>query len=213
MSNLIQRINNFETIKSKNRKMKKENITKLLLNAIESEAMRSFLELLNEYFYNRKHETQIRDQLSIILNQNTSITALTEYPKQGKIGNKKGGATDLSIYCREELLATIELKHQYPKDLNYQGVIDAIIIDLFKKVKQPTSHFILILQQRTLLKVPPLAKTIKYLERDSSDISFYLDKLEQGSEFPKSYISKKLTKIDVKGRYLNSSYYFIIYAL
>ena len=71
--------------------MKKENITKLLLNAIESEAMRSFLELLNEYFYNRKHETQIRDQLSIILNQNTSITALTEYPKQGKLAIKKVG--------------------------------------------------------------------------------------------------------------------------
>ncbi|EYD91113.1 hypothetical protein AB98_1201 [Escherichia coli 1-176-05_S3_C1] len=45
--------------------------------------MHKKLNELNGYFYNRKHETQIRDELVVILNQISTLTALSEHPKLG----------------------------------------------------------------------------------------------------------------------------------
>ena len=44
-------------------------IQDLLIEAISHDRMHKKLNELNGYFYNRKHETQIRDELVVILNQ------------------------------------------------------------------------------------------------------------------------------------------------
>lgn len=192
--------------------MTSESITALLQNAVASKEMKQTLKNLNAYFYNRKHENQIRDTLSIILNNTSSYHCLTEFPKRGNRSAQKGGAVDLSIYCNDLPIATIELKHQYPKDLNYLLVNKTIVADMLRCIEYPTSHFILILQHRSLIKEPPFPSSIKFLERNSKDISFYLSLLESTPLFPKKY-SQVITPITVTGDYLESTYYFVIYTL
>lgn len=53
-------------------------IQNLLLEAINHERMHQKLYELNTYFYNRKHETQIRDELVVIINQISSVIAISE---------------------------------------------------------------------------------------------------------------------------------------
>lgn len=67
-------------------------IQDLLIEAISHDRMHKKLNELNCYFYNRKHETQIRDELVVILNQISTLTALSEHPKLGI------GAVDISLY-------------------------------------------------------------------------------------------------------------------
>ncbi|MCU3660479.1 hypothetical protein N8W30_18605 [Enterobacter hormaechei subsp. steigerwaltii] len=64
-------------------------IQNLLLEAINHERMHQKLYELNTYFYNRKHETQIRDELVVIINQISSVIAISEHPKL------RTGAVDL----------------------------------------------------------------------------------------------------------------------
>ena len=49
--------------------LEKSMIQDLLIEAISHDRMHKKLNELNCYFYNRKHETQIRDELVVILNQ------------------------------------------------------------------------------------------------------------------------------------------------
>ncbi|MCI3235566.1 hypothetical protein MP997_13475, partial [Escherichia coli] len=85
-------------------------IQDLLIEAISHDRMHKKLNELNGYFYNRKHETQIRDELVVILNQISTLTALSEHPKLGI------GAVDISLYNQSILtsehngnVATIEI--------------------------------------------------------------------------------------------------------
>ncbi|HDH9082445.1 TPA: hypothetical protein PJO43_004926, partial [Escherichia coli] len=118
-------------------------IQDLLIEAISHDRMHKKLNELNCYFYNRKHETQIRDELVVILNQISTLTALSEHPKLGI------GAVDISLYNQSILtsehngnVATIEIKHHYPKDLLYRQVQEDIISDISRVIVSPTTHFI-----------------------------------------------------------------------
>ena len=166
-------------------------IQDLLIEAISHDRMHKKLNELNCYFYNRKHETQIRDELVVILNQISTLTALSEHPKLGI------GAVDISLYNQSILtsehngnVATIEIKHHYPKDL-------------------PTTHFIHIIQQRTKIKTPSFGQ-VKFLERDASDISTYVQCLEELSSFPSNF-HKKSVCIEVLGEIM-STYTFNVYS-
>ncbi|MGK4443123.1 hypothetical protein ACSMDF_07105 [Yersinia enterocolitica] len=187
-------------------------INDLLIAAISHVRMRHKLNDLNCYFYNRKHETQIRDELVIILNEISQLTAISEYPKFGF------GAVDLSLYDHSMMtcghhgnnVATIELKHHYPKDLLIGQVQKEIISDISRKVVSPTTHFIHIIQQRTMIR-PPIFGSVKYLERNATDVNFYVDALEQKHSFPKSF-KKKSVCIETHGD-LMSAYTFNVYDL
>ncbi len=182
----------------------------LLLKAISHERMRQKLHDLNCYFYNRKHETQIRDELTLIINKISSLTALSEHPKC------RAGAVDLSIYDssiteRENGagIATIEIKHHYPRDLVLPQVKRDIALDISRVIFSPTTHFIHILQQRTLNERPPFGQ-VKYLERDDDDISFYVKGLEGMSLFPSNF-KKNSVCIEVQCK-VKSKYTFNVYS-
>ncbi|MDA8500493.1 MULTISPECIES: hypothetical protein [unclassified Citrobacter] len=186
-------------------------IQELLFQAIKHERMQKKLNELNAHFYNRKHETQIRDELVVIINQMNSVIAISEHPKL------RIGAVDLSIYNptrqgneESDCIATIELKHHYPRDLLLEQVQRGILSDLSRKVVSPTSHFIHVIQQRTVLPCPLIGK-VKFLERNADDISFYVETLENLPSFPPSF-QKKTVCIDVPG-IVRSTYTFNIYAL
>ncbi|CAM7794033.1 TPA: hypothetical protein ACVS3C_004082 [Enterobacter hormaechei] len=185
-------------------------IQNLLLEAINHERMHQKLYELNTYFYNRKHETQIRDELVVIINQISSVIAISEHPKL------RTGAVDLSIYerplsCEDECsIATIELKHHYPKDLLYEQVQKDIITDLSRSVVSQTSHFVHVIQQRTVSSHPKIGK-VKFLERDADNISPYVKTLEELACFPQD-CQKKSVCIEVHGTVM-STYTFNIYTL
>lgn len=209
-SPIILRIPSLPTVRT----MTHKDITQVLLSAIRSKLMRECLTNLNLYFYNRKHETQIRDQLSIILNQEHDFLALTEYPKKGADSASKGGAVDMSILSKDQAIATIELKHQYPNDMtNIGNVITPIISDFIKCVIHPTSHVILILQQRQVIKDLPLPNTIKYLEKKDFSIDERLSHLEKDSRFPKNISARDISTIEVQSDHILSAYHFVIYTL
>lgn len=188
--------------------MTHKNITQVLLSAIKSKSMRECLTNLNLYFYNRKHETQIRDQLSLVLNQEHGLLTLTEYPKN------KNGAVDMSTFSKDQAIATIELKHQYPNDMtDTKGVIPPVISDFIKCVIRPTSHVILILQQRKVIKDLPLPNTIKYLEKKDFSIDERLSHLEKDSRFPKNISARDISTIEVQSDHILSIYHFVVYTL
>ncbi|HEM6844620.1 TPA: hypothetical protein U2I45_001230 [Providencia rettgeri] len=184
-------------------------ITSYLINAIKHPRIKQKLHELNLYFYNRKHENQIRDEISIVINENTDYFAITEHPKN------KSGAVDLSLYMMNEevpnLIATIELKHHYPKDLSIPAVQNSIISDLTRTVSSQTSHFINIIQQRTLHKIPPVS-SVKFLQRNSSDITDYTSILENLGRFPLEY-DKSSHSITVQSEFVTSTYTFDIYSI
>ncbi|HCT4276836.1 TPA: hypothetical protein R8G77_001351 [Citrobacter freundii] len=186
-------------------------IQELLFQAIKHERMQKKLNELNTHFYNRKHETQIRDELVVIINQMNSVIAISEHPKL------RIGAVDLSIYnpTRQDIegsasIATIELKHHYPRDLLLEQVQRDILSDLSRVVVSPTSHFIHVIQQRTVLPCPLIGK-VKFLERNADDISFYVETLENHPSFPQKF-QKKTVCVEVPGT-VQSTYTFNIYAL
>lgn len=188
-----------------------EMIQDLLLKAIKHERMLQKLTELNTYFYNRKHESQIRDELAVIINQISSVIAVSEHPKL------KTGAIDLSLYerpvsrCEDTCcIATIELKHHYPKDLLHEQVQRDIMSDLSRVVVSPTTHFIHVIQQRDIL-TPPLIGRVKFLERDAQDVSLYVRALEGLESFPR-YFKRDTVCIEVHGN-LMSTYTFNIYTL
>ncbi len=171
--------------------LEKSMIQDLLIEAISHDRMHKKLNELNCYFYNRKHETQIRDELVVILNQISTLTALSEHPKLGI------GAVDISLYNQSILtsehngnVATIEIKHHYPKDLLYRQVQEDIISDISRVIVSPTTHFIHIIQQRTRINTPSFGQ-VKFLERDASDISTYVQCLEELSSFPSIFHKKR----------------------
>ncbi|WP_447515305.1 hypothetical protein [Escherichia coli] len=185
-------------------------IQDLLIEAISHDRIHKKLNELNCYFYNRKHETQIRDELVVILNQISTLTALSEHPKLGI------GAVDISLYNQSILtsehngnVATIEIKHHYPKDLLYRQVQEDIIFDISRVIVSPTTHFIHIIQQRTRINTPSFGQ-VKFLERDASDISTYVQCLEELSSFP-SIFHKKSICIEVLGEIM-STYTFNVYS-
>lgn len=184
-------------------------ITSYLINAIKHPRIKQKLHELNLYFYNRKHENQIRDEISIVINENADYLAITEHPKN------KSGAVDLSLYMMNEevpnLISTIELKHHYPKDLSIPAVQNSIISDLTRTVSSQTSHFIHIIQQRTLHKIPPVS-SVKFLQRNSSDITDYTSILENLGRFPLEY-NKNSHSITVQSEFVTSTYTFDIYSV
>lgn len=185
-------------------------IQDLLIEAISHDRMHKKLNELNGYFYNRKHETQIRDELVVILNQISTLTALSEHPKLGI------GAVDISLYNQSILtsehngnVATIEIKHHYPKDLLYRQVQEDIISDISRVIVSPTTYFIHIIQQRTRINTPSFGQ-VKFLERDASDISTYVQYLEELSSFPSNFHKKSIC-IEVLGEIM-STYTFNVYS-
>lgn len=185
-------------------------IQNLLLKAISHERMRQKLHDLNCYFYNRKHETQIRDELVLIINKISKLTAISEHPKCMR------GAVDLSIYDPSIPvaengggIATIELKHHYPKDLLLWPVKRDIASDIARVVVSPTTHFIHIVQQRKLVDTPSFGR-VKFLERDADDISSYVRSVEEMSAFP-SHFKKESVCIEVQCK-LRSKYTFNVYS-
>ncbi|QDI09212.1 hypothetical protein electrica_03114 [Klebsiella electrica] len=186
-------------------------IQDLLLEAIKHERMLKKLDELNAHFYNRKHETQIRDELVVIINQISSVVAISEHPKL------RGGAVDLSIYEPpqssiedSDSIATIELKHHYPRDLLLEPVQRDILSDLSRTVVLPTTHFVHVIQQR-IIHTPPLIGKVKFLQRDTNDISFCVRTLEELDAFPREF-QKKAISIKVHGN-VTSTYTFNIYTL
>lgn len=193
--------------------MPHKDITQVLLDAIKSESMKECLSDLNLYFYNRKHEGQIRDRLGLILNKEHGLEALTEYPKRKAVSTGRSAAVDMTVFSVGQTLATIELKHQYPIDLANSRVRELIITDFHRSVVYPTSHFILILQQRKITKEPPFPNTIKYLEKSPFNIDQCLSYLESDERFPEYAQSKEIISITVDSNYISSTYHFIIYTL
>ena len=63
-------------------------VTLTLINAIKDPRVKQKLHELNLYFYNRKHENQIRDEITIVINENSDYLAMTEHPKS------RNGAVD-----------------------------------------------------------------------------------------------------------------------
>ncbi|MDA8479822.1 hypothetical protein NNO04_14065 [Citrobacter sp. Awk 4] len=186
-------------------------IRDLLMEAINHERMLQKLNELNTYFYNRKHETQIRDELVVIINQISPVIAISEYPKL------RIGAVDLSLYESplssfedNHSIATIELKHHYPRDLLLEKVQNDILSDISRTIVSPTTHFLHIIQQRDE-RARPLIGKVKYLERNARDISPYVKCLEELSTFPRNY-RKESISIEVQGDIM-STYTFNIYTL
>lgn len=185
-------------------------IQDLLIDAISSERMYQKLNDLNLYFYNRKHETQIRDELVTIINKTSPLTALSEHPKIG------AGAVDISLYDPSMLtvghsdsVATIEIKHHYPKDLFLRQVQKDIISDISRVIVSPTTHFIHIIQQREII-TPPSFGRAKFLARNANDISLYVKSIEEMSAFPRSF-QKESVRIEVRDN-LISVYTFNVYS-
>lgn len=186
-----------------------DTVTTLVIDAISHPRVKKKLHELNLYFYNRKHENQIRDEISIVLNENSDYLAMTEHPK------KINGAVDLSIYKVNDfecnLVSTIELKHHYPKDLTVSVVQNSIISDLTRTVESKTTHFIHIIQHRSVHK-KPLVSEIKYLHRDATNIANYTNILEGIDRFPLKY-HKNSHSITVQSEIMTSTYTFNIYTL
>ncbi|MEF4249556.1 hypothetical protein U9495_09585, partial [Escherichia coli] len=113
------------------------------------------------------------------------------------------------IGCLEIHGATLEIKHHYPKDLLYRQVQEDIISDISRVIVSPTTHFIHIIQQRTKIKTPSFGQ-VKFLERDASDISTYVQCLEELSSFPSNF-HKKSVCIEVLGEIM-STYTFNVYS-
>ncbi|HGT5892977.1 TPA: hypothetical protein ACM39L_001787, partial [Escherichia coli] len=101
------------------------------------------------------------------------------------------------------------IKHHYPKDLLYRQVQEDIISDISRVIVSPTTHFIHIIQQRTKIKTPSFGQ-VKFLERDASDISTYVQCLEELSSFPSNF-HKKSVCIEVLGEIM-STYTFNVYS-
>lgn len=185
-------------------------VTRILLDVIQSPEMKQRLSDLNQYFYNRKHETQIRDEISILINKLPSFHAITEYPKSGV------GAVDLTVnHAQKDKLhpvGTIEFKHQYPKDFRYGPVNNAIISDLLKEVDRPTSHFVLIVQHRAGKAVPILGMA-KYMDRNVplENVAQEVARLENLPTFSEKAILKDKVEVAVSGELLDSTYIFMIY--
>lgn len=184
-------------------------VTSTLIGAIKNPRVKQKLHELNLYFYNRKHENQIRDEISIVINENSDYLAITEHPKS------RNGAVDLSLYPvnkdESSLIATIEFKHHYPKDLTIPAVQNSIISDLTRNLSSQTSHFIHIIQQRKIHKKPPVSD-VKFLQRNSDDIAYYTCLLEGLDKFPLKY-NKNSHSITVKSEFVESTYTFDIYSL
>lgn len=180
-------------------------VTDEIEKAIRSAEFKSTLEILNEYFYNRKHEGQIRDSILICINKNSCLKGFSEHPKC------RAGAVDLSLLDKQnESVATIEFKHHYPKDLNLASDREAIIFDMTRTVKEKTTHFILILQERKQ-KSEDIFPPLKYMERNDEyqeKYTFLIDKAL--NEIPLEY-SKSLISITVEAGPVLSKYTFIIY--
>ncbi|HHE4652098.1 TPA: hypothetical protein ACPES3_002725 [Morganella morganii] len=186
-----------------------DTIISILTEAIKNPHVFQKLLNLNLYFYNRKHENQIRDKISLVINKNSNYLAITEHPKN------KHGAVDLSLYklTKEDssLIATIEFKHHYPKDLAIPAIQNSIISDLTRSVSNQTSHFVHIIQQRVVHKKPPVGD-VKFLQRNSDDIDNYVHILEKLEKFPSKY-TKTRHSITVKSEFITSIYTFDIYSL
>ncbi len=185
-------------------------VTSILAEVIKSPEMKQRLSDLNQYFYNRKHETQIRDEINILINKLPGCQAITEYPKSGI------GAIDLTVnYAQKDqphAVGTIEFKHQYPKDFRYAPVNNAIISDLLKVVEGPTSHFVLIVQQRTAKAVPAVGM-IKFMERNETleNIAKEVALLENLPAFAQNAVLKDKVAVSVSSELLDSTYIFMIY--
>lgn len=183
------------------------SVTEALESAIKSDRLKSVLTDLNMYFYNRKHEGQIRDALLVEISKNSLYVGLSEYPKSG------AGAVDLTLFHKNERLdtaAVIEFKHHYPKDMNYKGCLDAIVSDTLRTVERHTTHFVLIMQVRNQSGSLPFG-SVKFMERNDSDVHKYIKKLEDYSEFP-PWLEKRKTVISVIGD-IHSEYWFFIYKI
>ncbi|MCV8373521.1 hypothetical protein OIM73_13465, partial [Escherichia coli] len=139
----------------------------------------------------------------------TSIKTITYLSDTGCLEIQ--GASLQSILTSEHNgnVATIEIKHHYPKDLLYRQVQEDIISDISRVIVSPTTHFIHIIQQRTRINTPSFGQ-VKFLERDASDISTYVQCLEELSSFP-SIFHKKSICIEVLGEIM-STYTFNVYS-
>jgi hypothetical protein len=118
------------------------------VNTIKKILQSDFIQELNKInsnYFNLKHELFIRNEL---LNKYNSIcqkneVAIAEYPKLK-------GAVDLSIIKDNHINNKIELKYQYPKDLNHKACIDALLKDVNdKKGTGFCTDFILIIHERS----------------------------------------------------------------
>lgn len=159
-------------------------VSDALEKAIKSEYLKSTLNLLNKYFYNRKHESKIRDSILVCINETSSFKGFSEFPKTKK------GAVDLSLFDKQNnFVAAIEFKHHYPKDLNLSVDRKKIISDITRSVEEKTTHFILIMQERKLV-LDEISPPLKYMNRNDSDQEEYISRLEAEINFPKIYTKK-----------------------
>jgi hypothetical protein len=175
-----------------------------LVNAINSEHLKSTLSCLNKHFYNRKHEGQIRDAVLVELNERSDYVGVSEYPKCGV------GSVDLTLFSKENGLfsAATVFKHHYPKDLNNMVDVNSIISDVTRTVENKTTHFVLIIQVRGI-EGGKFVGPVKYMERNDSEVETYVKKLEADSRFP-TYVEKRDVSVEVSDE-MESTYYFYIY--
>ncbi len=182
-------------------------VTEALVSAIKSDQLKSVLADLNMYFYNRKHEGQIRDALLVEISKNSLYVGLSEYPKSG------AGAVDLTLFHKNgglDTAAVIEFKHHYPKDMNYRGCLDAIVSDTSRAVERPTTHFVLIMQVRNQSEALPFGP-VKFMERNDPDVHTYVKKLDDYSKFP-PWLEKREAMVSVVDD-IHSEYWFFIYKI
>lgn len=119
----------------------------MLDNILKSEKLKELLEEINSHFYNVKQELYIRNELVKLINNSVENNfAFSEYPK-----GEKGSAVDLCIISDNKIHTTLEIKYQYPKDIESKGVRDAILDDInAKKTNKPCcTDFLLIIHERS----------------------------------------------------------------
>ncbi len=177
------------------------NRTKAIIDAIDSSFLKKRINEINDSLYNRKQECQIRDAILFYINQSTSYIGLSEFPKNGK------GAVDLTLFERKQTVATIEFKFQYPGDLAKPKIIESFIKDIYRKVVETTSHFVLIVQERE--KIGDLLCDLKYMNLNKPFHNDLLTDFQSNKSFPKS-CQRYIRHVRATGK-VDSKYTFVVY--
>jgi len=182
--------------------LKMNEFTQILIDSINSEFLKKRLDEINKHLYNRKQEGQIRDALLFDINNGSKLKGLSEFPK------KCHGAVDLTLFSEGNRVATIEFKHHYPGDLHLKSVIDSIIKDIGRVVEVPTSHFVLIIQEREIEEPNEILCELNYMNRNGG---VNLDILEEYIRKIKCF-TRHIKEITI-GDSVRSKYTFVVYEL
>lgn len=157
----------------------------MLDNILKGGKLNELLEEINSNFYNVKQELYIRNELVKLINNSVENNfAFSEYPK-----GEKGAAVDLCIISDNKIHTTLEIKYQYPKDIESKGVLDAIMHDInTKKINGAgCTNFLLIIHERLGI--------VNYQHpTEVKPIFQYLDRKFSVNDLPFTEMNKMITR-------------------